>query len=398
MSDSGLMRGGARRVVLYRPDTGAAIDCGPPLAREGAPLGIEGEYETTAAGTRRLQRVEHTLAVLVANRVHVEALQRWQAERALVRALVLGSPRGAHRIWEEPVRLEIEPSDAGFGELAGHVVRLVSARYDAAIDLSDDLNALDSWADDEGGDGLADGWRLRTSGGPALRGFVGSGPSAWQTLVAGPGVGLVMWRDVVLPAPGLRVRLSSILTGGVGGDEFLTLPTRDARVSLVLQAWRFGPRMAPEAPNPPGPPVPIPTAVLATKRQQITAEGGAYTWLTLPAHTYAVRMLIEIWGGTQGLGAVQVRRPRLLTRPEPADAALNGGFLLNAEDEEKVELWEYGVATVDEAVVERTFRGVTYQVGVYTLGPDTLLDVLATDGKDPERHTLHLDVTLPPDE
>lgn len=391
------MRGGARRVIFYRPDTGAAVDCGVTLAREGAPLGAELQYETTAAGTRRLQQVEHTLSVLVPRREQVEALQRWQTERILVRALVLGSPRGAHRIWDEPVRLEIEPADATFGELAGHVVRLYSARYDAAIELSDDLNALDPWADDDATKGLADGWRLATTSGTGLPTFVGAGPSAWQALTAGPGVGLVMWRDVVLPAPGLRARFSSILTGGVGGDEFLTLPTRDARVNLVLQAWRFGPRPAPAPPDPQGPPAPIPTAVLATTRKQITAEGGAYAWLTLPPHTYAVRMLVEIHGGTHGLGSVQVRRPRLLTRPEPAEAALNGGFLLNGEDATSVELWEYGVATVDEVLVSRTFRGVTYPVGIYTLGPDALLDVLATDGGADQPHTLFLDVTLPPE-
>lgn len=390
------MRGGTSRVVYRRDDTKETVDVEAhvlPAGGSAGELGEDQQVETTAAGTSRVERIDRSLACVIADRAKVETLERWSKARAPVRAIALGLPEGGHRVWDEPARLLIEAADGPFGQVTGHLVTLRTAKYYAAVALSDDLDALDAWEDLDL-DGVADAWETATSGFSGTVQFLGGGifaaPGAregWQEIVADAGR-VLLYRDVVLPAPGLRVRHASILTGGAAGESLLDDPGDDSAVRLRVEAWPYGPVPTPDFSETPA------REPLAAAEAAITAEGEGFVWLDLPARTHTVRRIVEIDAGTSGLAAVQVRKPRLYTRREAGDAVLNGGFLLTAEDADSFTIQEFGSATIEEASVTGTFLGDPYQLDLYTLGPDGLTDVLVTDSEAWE-HAFHLATTTP---
>ena len=349
-----LLSGRPARLVLYRADTGASIDTAAVGVSGGGALDERPERVKTAAGTYRVVGYERSVDAVVSDALVIEQLETWRRDRALVLGYVLGRAESAHRIWAEPVRVDLTAADATEG-LVGKTLTLATAKYSASVALSDDLNALASWRDTTG-DGVADDYALVVTGGDGLAApaFTGAGPTGWQSLTAAAGEVAYFYRDVVLPAPGLRVRLSTLLTGGACGDFLLDDPADDASVSVRLLAYSFGPV--------PSPVVGLGRAPLDDTEEFVTAEGEASAWLTLPPKTYAVRMMVTVKGGTAGLGAIRVREPHLFTRAEPAESVLNGGFLDRGESADTL-AWKieaFGTATDEEAVTTLTFRATTY--------------------------------------
>jgi len=135
------LRGGTTRLLLW-PASGAYAD---PVDIPGARLPARGASGLTAqadrvdmaGGGRRVQGRTHALEYLVADQRAVERIKALGSTP--LRGLALGTPKGAHRLWEEPAPAETDAADAGFGASSGHVVRLYSRVYDAKVELTDDL-------------------------------------------------------------------------------------------------------------------------------------------------------------------------------------------------------------------------------------------------------------------
>lgn len=369
-----LLKGGVTRLIVYRRDTGESLDIPSiifPSDSGGGLLSVEPEFVPTAAGKERKVSQRHRLLALMIDGRIQDVLRTWQAARAPIEAICLGFDQGAHRIWSEPVIPKVVINDGEFGEFAGDVLELFSARFDALITESDNLLALDPWAD-LNGDGIADGWNM--SSGTLSPQFLNASETGMQFMAAGRGV-RALWRDFILPAPGLRGRFGAEIRGGWDGAAgLLTDPQTDDSVKIILQAITASAMGVPYSPTE----IALGYAPLATETIELVNAGVYGAWLTLPERTFAVRMIVQADGrDSEDLPAITISRPTLTTRDVSSVGLITGGFLLMAQDADSISVTPIGNAWVEETQVTRSFMGNTYPLEILQLGPPDLLARIA---------------------